>query len=320
VTVIANALRTHAIVALGEGAHESEQDGAFRLTLLRDASIQAAADDIVTECGNSRYQDVIDRYVAGEDTPIETLRRVWEDSIVASPACDSRVYRELFTAVREINAKKPPERRLRVVLGGPPIDWQAVRNFADIVRWEENRDRFVVDVIRREILSKGRHALAMYGRMHVPLKNERTNFQSSDYFVPLLEASGVKVFKIWTALGQPSPVVVQPDVRSWPIPSLAVIKGTRLGAADFATYFVSDGRLAMRDGKVVPVPQAEWLPMRMEDLVDAVLYLGEAVTYSRLPRELCGDARYLEMRYRRLALVPGGDGETARLKAFCAAP
>jgi hypothetical protein len=320
VAVIANALRTYAVVALGEGAHEGEQDAAFRLKLLRDATVQAAANDIVTECGNSRYQEVMDRYVAGRDIPPETLRRIWEDSIVASPVCDSRVYRDLFTVVREINATKPPERRLRVLLGGPPIDWQAVRSFADIVRWEEDRDRFVADVIGREVLSKGRHALALYGRMHVPLKNERTNFQSADYFVALLEASGVKVFKIWTAIGQPSPVSVQPDVRSWSIPSLALIKGTRLGAADFMAYFSSDGRLAMRDGKVVPVPRTEWRSMRMEELVDAVLYLGETVTYSRLPRELCRDAGYLEMRYRRLALVPGGNEETARLKTFCAAP
>ena len=62
--------------------------------------------------------------------------------------------------------------------------------------------------------------------------------------------------------------------------------------------------LTVRDGKGVPVPRDQWRSLRMEDQVDAVLYLGSPseITYSRLPPALCADAEYVAMRLRRLTM------------------
>jgi hypothetical protein len=57
----------------------------------------------------------------------------------------------------------------------------------------------------------------------------------------------------------------------------------------------------------------------MERLVDAVLYLGPTVTYARIPPELCNDSAYLDMRFKRLSLIPGGQSEIDRLKQNCVA-
>lgn len=314
---IADALRTYRVIGLGEGAHRGEQDAAFRRALIADRRVVERANDLVTECGNSRYQSLIDRYTRGDDVPHAMLRRVWEDSIVATPICDSPVYQNFYREVREVNAQLPRERQWRVLLGGPPIDWDAVQTFDDITKFEGGRDAFVVDLIRREVLARNRRAIVMYGRIHIAAKNERTNYESGGYLAAQLEREGVPVFKIWTAIAGSDLGTIQADVPTWRIPSLALIRGTRLGAADFMAYFPSDGRLRMRDGKVVRIPREEWLPMRMEDQVDAVLYLGRALTYSPLPRELCGDEAYLEMRFRRLALTPEGPGEIAQLKQYC---
>src|SRR5688572_1944478 len=81
---IADALTTYRVVGLGEGAHRGEQDHAFRLALVRHARVAERAQDIVTECGNSRYQDVMDRYIRGDEVPQAQLRRTWEDSIDAT--------------------------------------------------------------------------------------------------------------------------------------------------------------------------------------------------------------------------------------------
>ena len=72
---------------------------------------------------NARYQTVMDRFVAGEDVADVDLRRVWQDTTAATTIWDVPIYEEFFRAVRAVNATLRPERRLRVLLGDPPIDW-----------------------------------------------------------------------------------------------------------------------------------------------------------------------------------------------------
>src|SRR5688572_19736256 len=79
ITGILDAFRTHQVVALGEGTHGNEQGHAFRLKLIRDPSFAAAVNDIVVESGNALYQNVIDRFVGGEDVAESVLRRVWQN-------------------------------------------------------------------------------------------------------------------------------------------------------------------------------------------------------------------------------------------------
>ena len=66
---ILDAFRSHPIVALGEGMHGNEQSHAFRLALIRDHRFPAVVNDIVVEFGSARYQDVMDRFVEGDEVP-----------------------------------------------------------------------------------------------------------------------------------------------------------------------------------------------------------------------------------------------------------
>src|SRR5438093_13292063 len=66
IAAIVEAFRSYAIVALGDD-HSNEQDHAFRLSLIRDRKFQATVNDIVVEFGNARYQDLMDRFVHGEN-------------------------------------------------------------------------------------------------------------------------------------------------------------------------------------------------------------------------------------------------------------
>ena len=95
---------------------------------------------------------------------------------------------------------------------------------------------------------------------------------------------------------------------------------TVLGAADFLSYYTPDFRVAIRDGKPARLAREDYALMRMEEQFSAVLYLGPAstMTFQRLSREKCGDAGYMAMRTQRMALLPGGQGQIDRLKAYCA--
>ena len=90
--------------------------------------------DIVVEFGNARYQAIIDRFVAGEDVPHPELQKVWQNTTQAHPVWDSPIYEEFFRAVRAVNATLPTERRLRVLLGDVPIDWDRVTSLEDLQR------------------------------------------------------------------------------------------------------------------------------------------------------------------------------------------
>jgi hypothetical protein len=81
----------------------------------------------------------------------------------------------------------------------------------------------------------------------------------------------------------------QTDVFSWPRPSLALLRGTNIGAAE------------------VPMFQ----PMIFEDRFDAVLI--DAPAPGSLPREYCDDPDYVKMRSFRLGLR----GESDQLSRHC---
>ena len=73
ITAVLDGFRTHAAVALGEGSHGNEQAHRFRLALIRAPRFSATVNDIVVESGSARYQDVMDRFVRGENVPVDLL-------------------------------------------------------------------------------------------------------------------------------------------------------------------------------------------------------------------------------------------------------
>src|SRR5438270_5926982 len=81
IAAIVDAFQSHPVVALGNVEFRgNEQSHDFQLQLIRDARFAAVANDILVEFGNSRYQDIVDRFVSGEDVPYASLRGVWQNT------------------------------------------------------------------------------------------------------------------------------------------------------------------------------------------------------------------------------------------------
>ena len=120
-----------------------------------------------------------------------------------------------------------------------------------------------------------------------------------------IEAEGTKALNIWTNTTVQLELM-QKDIASWPVPSLTIVRGTRLGMLDFK-YFAG----------MQTVP-----PTRMEEQFDAVLYLGPvaSITFSEPSAELCADPEYTRMRLARLSLGPLGAAgpDVERFKKRCA--
>jgi hypothetical protein len=327
-TSIFDAFKTHDIVALGEGDHGNEQGHAFRLALIRDPRFPAAVNDIVVEWGNARYQDLMDRFIHGEDISGESLRHVWQDTTQPFATFDGPVPEEFFRAVRDVNKSLPRDRQIRVLLGDPPVDWTRVtaQDRSEWNKWMAQRDSYPAALIRKEVVAKDRRGLVVYGDMHFQRKNIDFNYESYDdlrtrSIVNVLEdgTPSVKVFSITTNTATDLQTL-QSDIGSWPKPALAMIRGTALGAADFGVYHGVRQRVTVRDGAFVPIPRDQWRSFKMEDQFDAILYLGKPsdMTHRKLSPTLCRDSDYINMRLARLALAGLPDSAGTRLKEYCA--
>ena len=313
---LVDAFRDHAIVALAEGAGHGDLRGHdFRVSLVKDSRFAETVNDIVVEFGNARYQDVINRFVAGEDIPYDVLRQVWQNTTVASALWDAPIYEEFFRTVRGVNGSLPPSRRLRVLLGDPPIDWNDVHTPQDMLRWD--RDRHTAQVVEREVLAKHRRALLIYGGGHLWRKTPPAPDQPDGQFptlVRLVERSGARVFTVSMAMETVG--TLQPDAGSWPVPSLVLLRGTPLGLAKFR--FFAPAPAALRD--LDPLRD-----LLMQDQFDALIYTGPPapLKVSQLSPTLCADPGYMKMRLARLQLAtsimpPGGPNPVDELKQYCA--
>ena len=127
---------------------------------------------------------------------------------------------------------------------------------------------------------------------------------NNDTLAALLARAGVNVFTVWPDTDGRLELL-QPDVGSWPTPSLALLKGTTLGARSF-DFYLSSTNVTIQNGQIVPAALIEWRQLPMEQQFDAVLYLGpsSSMAQSKLSPDLCSDSRYIAMRMARIANLP----------------
>jgi hypothetical protein len=305
IAAILEAFRSHDVVTLTD-PHGNVQIQAFLLTLIRDPRFPDSVNDVVIETASARYQDAIDRFTRGDDVDNAVLRKAWEDHTVANSLGVQA--QELIRTVRAVNASLDENRKVRVVAGDPPIDWDNIASPEDHRRWIELRDSYPADLIRRQVLDRGRRALVVYGQGHLQRRQIVANYDMSTWqaqtVVSLLERDhAARVFNIWTLLDRN--VEIPDGVMAWRVPSLAVLRGTTLGARDFGLYSrgLGDGtRFNVKGAELVPASRDEWKMMRMEEQFDAFLYLGPpaSMAAAAVPAALCHDVGFVKRRLERL--------------------
>lgn len=312
ISALVNAFRTHAVVALGEGAHGNDQSHEFRLALLRDGRFTSIVNDIVVEGASASYQEVVDRFVSGGDVSEDAVRAAWENSTQTQLVFAPPHYMEFVRAVRALNMTLPKRRQLRVLFGDPPIDWDHIRSRDDYQQVLALRDSFPADLIRREVLARHRRALVVFGDMHFQRKQLFSNYDMSSEIaqtiVSLLESGpqAIKVFTVTTSTAV-NLAALQPDVATWRLPAFSLLRGTALGREDFTKFYPSP--------RVPP-------PLRMEDQFDALMYFGPASTITFTPgtRDRCSDRAYLDVHIARMSLSGLPPAEIDRVRRACAEP
>ena len=282
-------------------AHGMKDVDDFILLLIRNPAFAEKVNDIEVECGNSLYQPILDRYIAGEDVPFTEVRKVWRNT--TQPMCGtSGFFEQFFPVVRAINQKLPAGKRVRVLAGDPPIDWDQVKSFEDILKFAY-REPSIASVMEKEVLSKHRKALMLFGTFHLMHGQERdaVSIYEKDYPNLTFVISDLGFFD--TDL----PTLSSSAVASWPIPSVARAKGTWLGALDLS-HLLPPGTV-IKDDCSVHNDFPKSLQKPMEDLVDAFLYLGpqDLRLNEQMPADIALDVDY-RMELQRRGSLPGFPG------------
>ena len=258
------------------------------LDLIRNPEFPKEVDDIAVECGNSRYQPLLDEYLAGGDVTLAEARQVWRDT--TQPSCGfSAFYDQLFPVVRQVNLALPAERKLRVLACDPPIDWSKVTSPEDLTPFEE-RDRTIAAMMKTEVLAKHRKALMLFGVSHL--------LHGGGSAVAMYEQEYPgRTYTIATHFGfEKDNDRLEARMAGWPVPSVTPFAGTWLGDLD-SSYFES------RPGQP---PAGKGYPG-----ADAYLYTGPRALVLRQPIAAAAvlDPGYLtELRRRADAVQDPPDG------------
>jgi hypothetical protein len=303
----------HPLVAIGEG-HRLVQDKEFVLSLARTTDFPAKANDIVIEFGNSRFQPLLDRYIAGKHVARDQLRRVWADTTVVNGLWEAPVYEDFLAGIRERNRHLPARHRLRVLACDPPIDWKKVRNIADAAP-HLDRDPFCASVIEHEVIARGRRALIFMGDAHVNRRD--LTGRTPDNVVTLVERKYPgTTFVILTYLGQyKDSAIIEERLGAIPAPSLSLLRGTWLGALA-AVPPKAPTRTRVGGGQAISETVDVSSPPRLDEVADALLFLCPKRELKRstpsperfTPTEL----NELERRHQILFGLPLDRGELLR--------
>jgi hypothetical protein len=299
VPAILAAFDRYEVVGMSEGHGMKDVDD-FILSLIRNPAFSDKVNDIEVECGNSLYQPTLDRYIAGEDVPFAEVRKVWRNT--TQPMCGtSGFFEELFPLVRAINQKAAPGKRLRVLAGDPPIDWDQVKSAQDISKFAD-RDATIASVMENEVLSKHHRALMLFGIFHL-MHGAGVGAGNA---VTIYEKDYPNVTFVIGDLGSFDtnlPALSSSSFAGWPVPSIAPAKGTWLGALGLS-HFYPPTVWTDKDCNVYnEFPKNEQKPMA--DLVDAFLYLGpqDLRLTEPMPADIALDADYMTELLRRETLA-----------------
>jgi hypothetical protein len=297
------AFQRHRLVAIGEYHGLQEHHDAL-VTLLTDPRFPELADDVVIEFGNSLHQDVADRFMLALQ-PVQNaeLRRVWRDNTDSPLATwDEPVYEDFFRVLHAANWRLPAGRRIRLLLGDPPIDWTKTTTAGQVTSLRNQRDAFAASLVEHEVLSKGRRALICYGASHV--LHQAAGQPPPRGVVSLIEQqTGQRVFSL-IAL---TPLAKDPGgtfgrLAHYPRGIVIPAAGTWLGpvnSGDVLSPVIAPGPSGQPTNINCGVP--------LGSVIDGGLYLGQAsdLTMSRPDPAIYLDQAYWAELQRRNMLQGG---------------
>jgi len=299
ISFVLSTFRRVPIVAVGGGLHGRQDLDDFVRKLIRDPRFARSVHNVVIETGNSLYQPLLDRFVMGENVPIVQLQQVWRNT--TQPFANRTEQKNFIEFVRDLNLQRAPDQQIRVLAADPPIDWARVHRTSQFVSYIRGRDANAALVIEHDVLAKHERALLLFGDFHV-LRHVGVGAHLSSTVTTLLEHAyphSTYVIIAHSGFG-PRNAELEPRLQTWPVPSIAKIRDTWLGALDPFLLYNDTVLISDPSKKVDPFPGGT-----LQDLADAYLYLGLAATVRNVTLPEDTDPIYARELSRRQQLMGG---------------
>ena len=300
IPAILKAFETFEVVAM-PAAHGQKDMDELILSLIRDPRFPGLVNDIVVECGNMRYQPILDRYIAGENVPFTEVQHVWRDTTVQQMCGASGFYEQLYPLVRSLNQRLPATNRLRIVAADPPIDWSKIQSYQDLTPFFD-RDGSIASVMETEVLSKHRKALMLFGVFHLlhgggPGQGDAVTRYERDYPGRTFVISDLGYY------GTGDEPLADANASGGVWPSLLTTKNSQLGSLGLDSFLPSP-LTTDQDCNVVDAFGGK-SPKTVADQIDAFLYLGpqKSLLVEPIPADIALDRAYRSEWLRRMKLV-----------------
>lgn len=246
------------LVALGE-IHGKKDMHQLYSTLVQSAEFRKEVKVIVLEYANSLYQDQLDRYLNGEQVSFNEVQKAWRNLLVSPMLLHgSDEFAHLVKEVREVNQSLAPSSRIRILAGGPPIDWSKITTTEAYEQFRNKhvRDLHYAQVVIDQVLKKGEKALLISGSIHLKRQSTLVQLINQDYpgsiyhILPLFNF-GNRTNELMTRLGPMQKPVILTLEDNWlgkiDKPSV-VISGNRLLKSLTDEDEQKDGDLLVRKG------------------------------------------------------------------------
>jgi hypothetical protein len=295
---VLEAFKTHRLVGLGQAEGLQTQGDALTL-LLSDPRLPGLVDDIVVEFGNALYQHTIDRFIAGQPVEDADLRLVWRNTTLSPfDTLDEPMHEQAYRAVRAANWPLPADKRMRVLLGGTPIDWSKTRTRRQYLKAaSQPNDGHMAAVVKNAVVAKGRRALLVSGADAFIRPNvmERLTGERVYAIVAMVPTAGNRVGLAKRLSGYPRFTVI-PAAGTWlgsVDAQLALASGPEVGGPKIvARKGMLPGR--GRGGRPKLSVGENFCGQRVDSLIDAALYLGQP---EEMTLSLPNPAIYLDPAY-----------------------
>jgi hypothetical protein len=158
---------THQFVFMGS-THGWKKQHDFQVCLLSRPAFQRRVTDVMVEWGNPVYQDLVDRFLLElEPIPIDSLAPVWVNTDAPDLWGRLTLMPSFYEAVRAINTRLEPNRRIRIIGGNEPINWPSVQTQEDVARYAYKSNWAAHVIMEHFAPDPSRKLFVIYGEGHV---------------------------------------------------------------------------------------------------------------------------------------------------------
>lgn len=303
------------LVGLGE-LHGSQADQDLRFQVIHSKAFLRKVHIVAVEGLNGFYQEDLDRYIRGEDVPLERVQKVWRDStgIFIGPVILT-VYQQFLNEVRLVNRGLPDRLKLRVIAADPPLDWAKVKAPDDFRAVLGKRVDFAVEVIEREAIRKRKKALLVFADSWLTRNKQHMTTKG---LVPWTDLIGARLEQDFPGClyviapfrsGEfPDSAKLEGFIGTPASPVLLRLHGTAFGALDANEFLPADAGALL--GSSGPRVHSYRDGTTLAEVADAVIYRGKvADAVVRADPAYASDIAYKDELKRRAGFaVPPGRG------------